>query len=101
MATGKIGPGAGADAAMVYIAENYPKRCGHGKAWEEECQDCNAVWREEQVKTLNKQAAKYGFRLVAECDLYHCNICGGVVDLSNATKPTVHLGTGRKPGRGP
>lgn len=25
---------------------------------------------------------------------WHCNICGGTVDLSNATKPTVHVGQG-------
>ena len=24
----------------------------------------------------------------------HCNICGGNVDLTNATKPTVHVGQG-------
>ena len=66
MAVGRIGPGAGADAMMLYAAENYPKRCGHGKPWDEECADCNAVWREEQVKTLHKQALKYGFVLAPD-----------------------------------
>ena len=94
MATAKIGHGAGADAAMLFAGANYPKRCGHGKTWDEECEACCSVWREEQVKMLNKQAAKYGFRLVAENDLRHCNICGGEVDLRNATKPTVHVGQG-------
>lgn len=27
---------------------------------------------------------------------YHCNVCGGEVDLSNATRPTEKVGVGRK-----
>lgn len=26
----------------------------------------------------------------------HCNICGGTVDLTNATAPTAHAGRGQK-----
>ena len=40
------------------------KRCGHGRTWQEECSDCNGVWREDMIKNLAKQAARYGFRLV-------------------------------------
>jgi hypothetical protein len=39
-------------------------RCGHGKTWDEECPACADVWRQEQVKLLRAQAAKYGFKLV-------------------------------------
>lgn len=28
-------------------------------------------------------------------EIYHCNVCGGEVDLSNATKPTAKVGPGR------
>jgi hypothetical protein len=52
------------DAAMVYIADHAPDRCGHGRTWDQECPACASVWREERVKDLHKQAAKYGFKLV-------------------------------------
>jgi len=41
------------------------KQCGHGKAWDQDCLECESVWREERIKYLAKMAAKYGFRLVA------------------------------------
>jgi hypothetical protein len=49
--------------SAAYNAANID-RCGHGKTWEEDCLECCAVWREEQVKNLVKLAAKYGFKLV-------------------------------------
>jgi hypothetical protein len=39
------------------------KKCGHGKTWDQECSDCNSVWREDRIRDLVKQAAKYGFSL--------------------------------------
>lgn len=39
------------------------ERCGHGKTWEEDCPDCDAVWREDQVKHLHEKAAKFGLAL--------------------------------------
>ena len=33
--------------------------------------------------------------LEREGEMKHCNICGGRVDLTSATKPTVHIGKGR------
>ena len=39
-------------------------RCGHNKTWDQACSDCCSVWREEQIRSLAKQAAKYGFQLV-------------------------------------
>ena len=36
------------------------------------------------------QAAKDGDAV------WHCNICGGTVDHSNSTKPTVQVGPGRR-----
>jgi hypothetical protein len=65
MTAGRI-PSAKADLAVLsadYRAQQID-RCGHNLKWEIECADCNAVWREEQIKTLSKQAAKYGFKLV-------------------------------------
>jgi len=49
---------------MIYVADHSPDRCGHGVTWDKDCPSCAAVWREERVKDLHKQAAKYGFKLV-------------------------------------
>ncbi len=63
MSYGSI-PHAGPDAALLGAARAISDRCGHGKTWDEDCPRCVAVWREDRVADLVKQAAKYGFKLV-------------------------------------
>ena len=64
--TGKV-PSARADLAVLSAAHDAAliDRCDHGRTWDQDCDQCCAVWREEQVRNLVKQAAKYGFKLVA------------------------------------
>lgn len=53
------------DAAIPLRHREYsPDRCGHGQTWDQDCPACASVWREERVHDLNKQAAKYGFKLI-------------------------------------
>jgi hypothetical protein len=54
------------DHAILRIAQEAAdlKMCGHGKTWKEDCPECCAVWREDRIKDLYKQAAKYGFKLI-------------------------------------
>ena len=62
----RIIPNAKAELAIlraVYESERID-RCGHGRSWDQNCSECDAVWREDQIRSLVKQAAKYGFRLV-------------------------------------
>jgi hypothetical protein len=78
-------PNARATLAILDAAYEAAKidRCGHGKTWEQECLDCNAVWREEQIRNLVKQAAKYGFRLVpaAGAIIIACVLLSGCAPL--------------------
>jgi hypothetical protein len=64
-------PNAKATLAMLSAAYEADQidRCGHGKTWDVDCAECCAIWREERIKDLVKQAAKYGFRLVPMTDL--------------------------------
>jgi hypothetical protein len=59
-------PKGAADARLLHIALHIDGRteCGHGVKWADDCPECASVWREDRVKELEKQAAKYGFRLV-------------------------------------
>lgn len=61
-----ITPNAKAELAILSAAYESERieRCGHGKTWNQDCSDCNAVWRKDRIKDLVKQAAKYGFRLI-------------------------------------
>jgi hypothetical protein len=40
------------------------EQCSHGLAWDVPCPACDEVWRQESIKHLEKQAAKWGMRLV-------------------------------------
>ncbi len=70
------------------------------------CPTCMNQTVREQAATIERQneelatsresellALRNNERMRAE--RWHCNICGGEVDLSNATKPTVDVGVGR------
>ncbi|MDE2101435.1 MAG: hypothetical protein KGL39_29580 [Patescibacteria group bacterium] len=57
-------PHAGPDASLIGAFRSVPERCGHGKTWDEECSECNSIWRETCIADLAKQAARYGFRLI-------------------------------------
>ncbi len=59
-------PLGGADARIVWVASHGPKECGHKVPWDQDCPACASVWREDRVKDLHKQAAKYGFKLVPD-----------------------------------
>lgn len=52
-------------------------------------------WNSEPgLEELTEMAAKVVRAYLAAEPVYRCNICGGVVDFTNVTAPTVHLGGG-------
>jgi hypothetical protein len=37
--------------------------CGHGKIWDEDCAECDDIWRKDQIAYYAAAVRRYGFRL--------------------------------------
>lgn len=46
------------------MPQNDTTHCGHGRRYSEPCPECEAIWREDCIASLRKQAAALGFVLV-------------------------------------
>jgi hypothetical protein len=67
IARGNVG-GARSIRAKHHAGLRLAAHCGHGVAWAEPCAKCDAVWRQEAIAHLERQAAKWGYKLVPAND---------------------------------